>query len=582
MRHGRSLVAGILLAAVMAGCSPRLESADPQERKAALRAVRDEAILASVAVRDSDAEVRRAAVDRLDLRSPPAQSSLARVVIEFDDPRIRGWALRTLVDQPLLARVAVECDDEDDRIPYVIRAGTLDEDLLEQVANIAIHGITDERLLEELARTGSPRSVASEASFRLWGLRQGNPIGLPFDDDISAVALGLGKHRAMPGGRISRKALDRERSLADKVLRRPGEVWSRSAVHRMTDRKLLGHIALEAADPFVRECALLKLGDPSFLAALAWGDRNPEVRVLATLLLEDPGGSKRLATSPRAAVRAAAVSGIGDDGCLLKLLRGESSAKVRLAIVRALRQPSSLQEVAATDFYQSTRDAAVARIREPAAAARARAEQARIRLRAADVEQHAVATELVKQALEGPFDVVRVAAVGRLRAPADLESVAAASTDRDVSKIALGKLLDGASLRRVAAAAHDPATKMVARLKCGELTWAQVFSRGADPTADLHRIGEAMAAVTLFPSVPDEARAAARSASLDLIRAGDESWIPDMIDLLDRYGDRDLAYDYLNSGQPDLENAARVWGALRGLHVTTIYGGGIRARWGQR
>jgi hypothetical protein len=41
-------------------------------------------------------------------------------------------------------------------------------------------------------------------------------------------------------------------------------------------------------------------------------------------------------------------------------------------------------------------------------------------------------------------------------------------------------------------------------------------------------------------------------ACLNLIGRGDESRIPEMVDLLEDYGDKTLAEDYLNCGQPDL------------------------------
>jgi len=70
-----------------------------------------------------------------------------------------------------------------------------------------------------------------------------------------------------------------------------------------------------------------------------------------------------------------------------------------------------------------------------------------------------------------------------------------------------------------------------------------------------------------------------QQASLNLIRNGDESRIPEMVDLLEDYGDRRLAEDYLNCGQPDLNAAALRWARRRGYSVMPGMGS-HRATWG--
>jgi hypothetical protein len=77
----------------------------------------------------------------------------------------------------------------------------------------------------------------------------------------------------------------------------------------------------------------------------------------------------------------------------------------------------------------------------------------------------------------------------------------------------------------------------------------------------------------------NDARAAVEEACLSFIRLGDESRIPEMADLLERFGSIQLAEDYLNCGQPDLRNAARAWATSRGYELSTGVGP-VRARWG--
>lgn len=61
-------------------------------------------------------------------------------------------------------------------------------------------------------------------------------------------------------------------------------------------------------------------------------------------------------------------------------------------------------------------------------------------------------------------------------------------------------------------------------------------------------------------------------ASLTLMRRRDESRIPELGDLLNRYGDKPLCEDYLNSGQPDLENAGTDWARNHGFSIEKGYG----------
>jgi len=66
---------------------------------------------------------------------------------------------------------------------------------------------------------------------------------------------------------------------------------------------------------------------------------------------------------------------------------------------------------------------------------------------------------------------------------------------------------------------------------------------------------------------------------LNLIRRGDESRIAEMVDLLEGYGDKTLAEDYLNCGQPDLDVAGREWARRRRYAVGS---GSHRATWGSQ
>jgi hypothetical protein len=91
-------------------------------------------------------------------------------------------------------------------------------------------------------------------------------------------------------------------------------------------------------------------------------------------------------------------------------------------------------------------------------------------------------------------------------------------------------------------------------------------------------LGDALAAVSLFQEQPDAVNGV-QLASLNLIRRGGESRIPEMVDLPESYGDKTLAEDYLNCGQPDLDSAGWKWANKRGYSSSTG-AGSHRATWG--
>jgi hypothetical protein len=335
-------------------------------------------------------------------------------------------------------------------------------------------------------------------------------------------------------------------------------------------------------DPTERQLAMLRVYNRELFVELARHEENPEVRRTTILLLDDREEIERPAVAPQAAVREAAVMGLEDESFLLARIhaREESSPTVRSAIVGALRTQAGLSEAAQTAYYGDVRKAAAERVTEPALAAKVRAAQVTITAEAQRLGGSDASTILVEEAIRGAFDAVSQAAAKRLTNQTDLAAVALAANDRDVLKIVLGKLDDPARLKQVAESAADAPMRLAAARKAGARTWRDIFASAAGRTAESRTaLGDALAAVSLFGAVQSEAQEAVQQACLAMIRKGDESRIPEMIDLLGLYGDKRLAEDYLNCGQPDLENAGTRWAHARGYNVGRGAGSN-RARWG--
>jgi hypothetical protein len=69
-----------------------------------------------------------------------------------------------------------------------------------------------------------------------------------------------------------------------------------------------------------------------------------------------------------------------------------------------------------------------------------------------------------------------------------------------------------------------------------------------------------------------------------LIRRGDVTRINELIGLLRRFGDKELAEEYLNCGNPDLSEAGSTWAREHGYIPTkfTYRGSDWHVRWGNR
>ena len=146
-------------------------------------------------------------------------------------------------------------------------------------------------------------------------------------------------------------------------------------------------------------------------------------------------------------------------------------------------------------------------------------------------------------------------------------------------KILLEKLNDKAILSQIAEAADDRPMRLAAARKAGAKPWQKIFDAASAKGTTVEMLGDALAAVSLFSDVQWEAVTWVQHVCLSLIQRGDESRIPEMVDLLEGYGDKTLAEEYLNCDQPDLNAAARTWADERGYTV----GSGTcshRATWG--
>lgn len=348
------------------------------------------------------------------------------------------------------------------------------------------------------------------------------------------------------------------------------------------DQTLLAKIAVEDKNWTVRRVAVGALVNQVLLSKIAMEDKYLGVRLMAIGNVTDQALLRQWAEKdPQAAIRQAAVARIRDDGFLLKRLPLEPSAAVRGTLVQTLQGNDALRQVVLRAYHQENRVQAWKRLPSTLSdrSSEVAAADAQLDQRVAALAMETDTAKLKSFALSGEFDVLRTAAVRRLNDPGALEQVALRADDREVQKIVLAKLVDKEALKRIAATAADLPMRLASAKKSTEKTWSEIFDTATASDATAAMLGDALAAVSLFPDKQSDAVHGVQQACLNMIRRGNESRIPEMVELLEGYGDKTLGEDYLNCGQPDLNGAGASWANRRGYNIRTG-GGSHRASWG--
>lgn len=182
---------------------------------------------------------------------------------------------------------------------------------------------------------------------------------------------------------------------------------------------------------------------------------------------------------------------------------------------------------------------------------------------------------LAKAACDDPSEEVRLFAVGRIKDQPTLVDVVGRAKDWKVRKAGFNRL-ETPALNELSRTAVDPAMSLAARVKLGQESWSNAFRPG---NLDNRGLGDVLGAAALVEG-PQPAASSVVSACHTYIRRGDSSRIPELRDLLLRFGDKALAEDYLNCGNELLHAAASEWGNKNGYSIGTG-NGSHRVRWGE-
>jgi hypothetical protein len=253
-------------------------------------------------------------------------------------------------------------------------------------------------------------------------------------------------------------------------------------------------------------------------------------------------------TDPIYEVKIAAFSKITDPDLIGKIALESKEPKLRLEAIKILGDQNILYKIALED-RDNIRDAAMYRL---------------------------LPDKLARLATEFKDLDLKLRAVELLTDQAELMNVSQNNEVWEVRKSAFRKL-DNKSLEVLSRDAKDPAIILSAKIRLGLISWNEAFSVKDGSTEPLGNIIGA-AAITDSPK-PTSSDIVA--ACHNFIRLGDSSRIPELIYLLNTFGDKYLAEDYMNCGESTLEDAGCKWGRAHGYNCTTGYGSN-RVKWGSK
>ncbi len=340
------------------------------------------------------------------------------------------------------------------------------------------------------------------------------------------------------------------------------------AILGLTEQPLLARLLIEttnSGDVHTVHSTRERFTDQTLLAKIVAEARLVNNRVWAVGQMTEQGRLRQLAENhPFTEIRQAAVRGITDDGFLLRQLSVEPSARVRTTIVETLHQEESLTYVYLHAYHEQDRSLALTRSNDPEKYAKSMERDGRVFGMGRDTADSRM---LLSRALEGELDVIRSGAAKRLEDPGAIEQAALRSRDRDVLSILLAKIEDDAALRRIAEGAEDQAMRLAAAQKAGVRSWQDIFSGVTGEGAPAVKLQDALAAMSLFQNEQPDAKKGLQTVYLTLIRRGDDSQLPELSDLLQDFGDKEMAEYYLNCGRLNLVQLAKDWASHRGYTV---------------
>jgi len=146
--------------------------------------------------------------------------------------------------------------------------------------------------------------------------------------------------------------------------------------------------------------------------------------------------------------------------------------------------------------------------------------------------------------------------------------------DWEMRKKAFNKLNTDSLCKIATAANQDKAMEIAAKIILNQTNWNKEFSN-----TSYEHLDWVIGAAALVEK-PKPTASSIVNACHTYIKRGDPARIPELRNLLLRFGDKTLAEDYLNCGNNKLYDVACEWGRKNGYNIGAGYGS-HRVRWGE-
>lgn len=345
-----------------------------------------------------------------------------------------------------------------------------------------------------------------------------------------------------------------------------------AAVGKISDQTALADIAFKDVDPSIRLCAANRIDNPDMLAKLALDSKDQKIRSHAISKLNDQTIlSKVVLFDENSTNRLAALNIIDNQDVLSDIAASSIEEAVLSALVVKLNDQNALNKIARSNAGLAIRMEAFKRITDQTLLSKFASEEGDSQMRLSAIKKVENQVFLLKLALEDKEEWVRNAAFEAITDQSVLVKIVQSNMEWERRSSAFNRLNDS-SLQEIGGLVKDPAVALAAQIRLGQTTWKEVFSN--QPLSDL--IGAIAMVKTPLPTSGDIVL-----LCHNYIEKGDASRIPELKDLLNRFGDVSLAEDYMNCGNSSLESAGQKWGRDHGYNVQTGPGSS-RVRWGDK
>jgi hypothetical protein len=314
---------------------PKWKHSDPEVRRAAVKEISDQALLADIAKKDKNPNVREEVIKTLTDQAVLAQIAkndkifyaryaavnnpnlvdqivLAEVAKTDEHETVRLYAVNKITDQAMLAEIAksnkawnVRAAAVKKIIDQLVLAEIAQTNIDSDIRKIAVEMLCDKNLREKITEENlkySARIAEKKEYERQSDLAEQLVSGNAYPDNKSKFYFKGSIHNrdvlkkyAMGCGDFAEIAVENLKTSDQSILYEiaiNGESRRvrRNATERLTDSRALAEVATFAKDDHIRELAVKnpKLTDQIILAEVAKTDKNDYIRFSAAKKLSDP------------------------------------------------------------------------------------------------------------------------------------------------------------------------------------------------------------------------------------------------------------------------------------------------------